>query len=235
MTTDPAADQTPAPDATTTALARRSKNPRVIVTGCPRSGTTLMMRMLCAALGLDHGLPSESGHADPVVGLWEHPQFRAICKLMLSRAGIDVGGMQLPDDVITRRNRPQPPIRSLGIWNLPQIVKEPKAGIVWPSLRAAFPDAIWVVTTRHPCGLADALQWRTPFLPAGWTATEISRYMRQYVECTLGLPAVLVAMSPKTSRTPILAAIDTVASALEIRPDMQAAMACIDDRRWRSL
>lgn len=126
----------------------------VLITGIPRSGTSMIASCLQAA-GLWMG-PTIGATADNPRGFYENREIREkILKPNLKAVGADpLGVHRLPD---LTRLAPDPKLRErvLGVfaqqghdgrrrWGY----KEPKLALVWPLWLEAFPDATWVIVER---------------------------------------------------------------------------------------
>lgn len=124
------------------------------VTGCARSGTTLITRMIeaCGAKLGDCG------------SLAEHLPFKnRVLKPYLSRCGADtMGQTPLPD---TMNLPPFPTLYedTMRVASDADIIKDVKTALIWPRMVEAFPDAKWVIVYRHPDKIAESCM-RTNFM-----------------------------------------------------------------------
>lgn len=133
----------------------------ILITGCPRSGTSLTVRML-EALGAYTGRPGD------VNELREHlPVRQTILKPLLRRFG---------GDPLAQTHFPAPqsvmPVTGLREAIMdelrptderPALYKDPKIAFVWQAFNAAFPAAKWVLVRRERDSNIDSLI-RTPFM-----------------------------------------------------------------------
>ena len=127
----------------------------LFLTGLPRSGTSMTMRVL-AALGLWVG-ETIPGNPDNPEGYFENRRLRETqLKPVLSALGADPRGVApLP------RTEALPPCPALGRRLLkalkedgyggrgPWGYKDPKLALLWPLFARAFPSATWVIVTRQ--------------------------------------------------------------------------------------
>lgn len=149
----------------------------VLVTGLPRSATSMTMRVLH-----DHGLwlgGTVAGNAENPQGYFENRAIRdGIVKPMLADLGADPLGVrslppwdllppcpQLPRQVtrILRREG----YDGGGPWGF----KDPKLTLLWPAFDQAFPNAVWVIVTRDRARVIDSL-CRTSFMARHSTSPE---------------------------------------------------------------
>ncbi|MBR9764546.1 MAG: sulfotransferase [Rhodobacteraceae bacterium] len=127
----------------------------LFVTGLPRSGTSLVMRMLAGqGLWLGETIP---GNVDNPEGYGENRALRETrLKPLLEHLGADPRGVApLP------RTEALPPCPQLAAQMLQTIrdqghdgrtpwgYKDPKLTLLWPLFARAFPQATWVVVTRE--------------------------------------------------------------------------------------
>lgn len=149
----------------------------VLVTGLPRSATSMTMRLLH-----DHGLwlgDTVQGNRENPQGYFENRAIRdGIVKPLLADLGADpLGVRKLPDwDVLP----PCPPLsrqiaRALrregydesGPWGF----KDPKLSLLWQMFDRSYPQAIWVIVTRQRDKVIDSL-CRTSFMARHSTSPE---------------------------------------------------------------
>jgi len=141
-----------------------------IVTSCPRSGTTLVMKML-QACGAELG---------DVVGVNEHRELReGITKPYLRSIGHDaLGQSSLPTyDELT----PMPDFRDKVLQATigADIVKDNKITLLWPLWHEHFPDAKWLLVYRDPEKIAESCV-RTNFMHYYATKAEWLEWVEEY-------------------------------------------------------
>jgi len=152
-------------------------NGLVLITGCARSGTSMVSGVL-SALGLDFGKPLHSKRRTyQPRGFFEHRHVRErVVKPMLKRLGADpLGQNPLPPRILRPSDREALALglkvrRELG--QRAQAYKDAKVLLMWPYFHKAFPDATWVLVRRDRKAIALSCQ-RTPFMQkrsflAGW-------------------------------------------------------------------
>lgn len=142
----------------------------IFVTGCARSGTTLITRMLEAC-------GAELGQAG---GLAEHMPFKnKVLKPYLKRMGADpLGQTPLPD---TDNLLDYPEIKAdiEAVTSDTEIVKDVKTALIWPVLHEAFPDAKWLIVHRSPEKIAESCL-RTSFMSKLSTKAEWIEWAEHY-------------------------------------------------------
>jgi hypothetical protein len=164
------------------AVAARVRTPElrrrpVLVTGLPRSATSMTMRMLH-----DHGLwlgDTVPGNRENPQGYFENRAIRdGIVKPLLSGMGVDPLGVRSlpPWDVLP----PCPPLarqvaRALRTdghdGTRPWGFKDPKLSLLWQIFDRSYPQAIWVIVTRDRGKVIDSL-CRTSFMARHSTSPE---------------------------------------------------------------
>jgi hypothetical protein len=149
--------------------------PMVLITGCARSGTSMVAGVL-AASGLDFGGPLVKATAHNPKGFFEHRVVRQkIVKPLLRSIGADQRGQNpLPPRHISPCKRDVAVLRARVLHELggARAYKDAKVLLLWRYFRAAFPDAVWVLVRREPKAIARSCL-RTPFMRgygymAGW-------------------------------------------------------------------
>lgn len=167
---------------------------RYLITGVPRSGTSLTARVL-QACGLDFGA---------VNPLHERSEVRdGVVKPFLKVAGFDpfcrsplptLDG--LPLDTPFRDN-------VLAALDGADAYKDPKAILMWPVWRAAFPEARWVVVRRDRRAIAASCQrtsWMwgqlEPHKREPWLETHLTRLEEVQAVCD---PNVVEPINPDGS------------------------------------
>lgn len=117
----------------------------IIITGCPRSGTTLTSQVF-QACGADFG---------KVNALMESPSNKRSLKNSLGLAGFDA---------LAQRPLPEAPLTPLKPINFPdEIHKECKIVFFWEWVHDKYPDAKWVIVRRSQSEIASSCM-RTPFM-----------------------------------------------------------------------
>jgi hypothetical protein len=145
------------------------RNRPVLVTGVPRSGTSLIMGSLAASgLWVGHTVPANS---DNPKGYFENLRLRErVNKQILQGCGCDPLGIRcLPTlESLPNVNRLRESVlEAIGTEGYdrsePWGFKEPKLALIWPLWRLHFPGARWVIVRRP---LEDVVQscLRTSFL-----------------------------------------------------------------------
>jgi hypothetical protein len=142
----------------------------IFVTGCARSGTTLITRML-EACGANLG---EAG------SLAEHMPFKEkVLKPYLRRCNADpLGQNPLPDEM----NLPvYDTLRSDidAVTPYADVIKDVKTALIWPKMVEAFPDAKWVIVYRDPKKIAQSCV-RTSFMSAYGDEPEWENWAKEY-------------------------------------------------------
>lgn len=131
-------------------------DPPILVTGAPRSGTSLSTQIIAAS-------GAWVGHAP---GLWENQAIREmVVKPLLRDAGVDPLGLHSWDDIspdpLAIREQVVRLIRLQGYEGGPWVYKEAKVVFMWRAWAEAFPRARWVTIWRDPEDVADSLlRWR---------------------------------------------------------------------------
>jgi hypothetical protein len=141
----------------------------ILVTGVPRSGTSLVAGLLATA-GAWVGETVPGGRANPR-GFFENRVLRDRGnKVLLEELGGDPFGVRSLPPLAALAPRPD-----LARWVLeeiaaqgylgerPWLFKDPKLCLLWPVWRRAFPTARWIVV-RRPAADVVASCLRTPFL-----------------------------------------------------------------------
>lgn len=126
----------------------------ILVTGAPRSGTSLVSGLLATA-GAWVGSTVPGGPANPK-GFFENIELREnIVKKILRSADVDTLGVQSLPDSRTHLHYPNLAAHVLQIihrqgytGNGPWLFKDAKLLLQWPLWRKAFPDARWVLVRR---------------------------------------------------------------------------------------
>ncbi len=141
----------------------------VLVAGLPRSGTSMIMRILSLhGLWLGGTLPASPANPH---GFFENRALKdQMIKKILSDLGADPNGVTALPDTENMPILPELDQRILtmlsreghdgsGLWAF----KDPKLTLIWPMMTQAFPRAHWVVTRRDRRALIDSLT-RTTFM-----------------------------------------------------------------------
>lgn len=150
---------------------------QIIVTGCPRTGTSMVAGILhlAGAFVGDTGKPTQYN----AKGFFENLRIREeVIKPLLRKLGIDDKGQDIlnapyefPADVVKEHadgiRRSVLAIFKEEGWDesgfQSWLIKEPKITLVWQFFREAFPCAVWVTTNRYVTDtVEECLQ--TPFL-----------------------------------------------------------------------
>lgn len=168
----------------------------IFVTGCARSGTSLVTQLLQA-----HGC--YLGKADRVNSLFENVSVREnILKPILMRADVDPLGQDvLPD---TNNLPPEPTLRDAvlryfagGVMNGSphRAYKDAKLTLVWPLFHAAFPAAKWILVRRDKASIVDSCM-RTGFMrkrstPEAW-AEWVDEHEKRFVDMRAALNLIEV-------------------------------------------
>lgn len=149
----------------------------IIVTGCPRSGTSLVAGIIhkCGAFGGEMFGPTQNNKK----GFFENRFVREqLVKGYLKKIGADpLGQKDLPKigDLIPQPNWAknfEQEFRQEGYRGGPLFVKSVKGCLFWPIWNEAFPDAKWVIVRRDDREIAESCL-RTSFMRAytdidGW-------------------------------------------------------------------
>jgi len=129
----------------------------IFVTGCARSGTSLITKILKA-----HGC----NLGDPVNALNENTGVReGVLKPYLRSIGADhLGQRKLPDtnNLVPIDGLREKVLKHFPPWD-PVAYKDAKLTLVWPVFSAAFPEAKWVVVRRDRERIVDSCL-RTDFM-----------------------------------------------------------------------
>ena len=158
--------------------------PPIIVTGAPRSGTSLTMQILHAA-GMQLGKSAEESlNAAPGSPRGEGRIREQIEKPILERGGFDpLGQNPLPPlewkpDFITASELREQVLAAVQVKDLnkPWGFKAIKGLLFWPLFAEAFPDAQWVFVERQVNEHIKSIM-RTPFMRAFSTEEEWRKYL----------------------------------------------------------
>lgn len=157
----------------------------VLVTGVPRSGTSLITGLLVQAAEVWAGTTVEGNAWNPD-GYFEHREIRqGVTKPLLKEHGFDPAGQDplpppfwIPDawvktERIERwRRRIEGIIEQDGYDEGPLVIKDCKLALTWKAWDAAFPGATWIIVRRDPKEIANSCL-KTKFMRsrnslAGW-------------------------------------------------------------------
>ncbi len=156
--------------------------PPILITGCARSGTSLVAGIveLCGSFGGE----TVSARQANKKGFFENLAIRSgLVKPLLKKIGADpmaqrplpdIGDMHYLAETMADawRQQVEDVMTSEGYTGGPWYYKGPKMTPMWPLWEAAFPDAWWVIVRRPDSGIA-ASCLRTHFMhrykdAAGW-------------------------------------------------------------------
>lgn len=195
----------------------------IFVTGCARSGTTLITRML-EACGANLG---------EVGGLAEHMPFKEkVLKPYLRRNNADpLGQNPLPN---TEALTPYDTLRADtdALTEGVDMIKDVKTALIWPRMVEAYPDAKWLFVYRDPKKIAQSCM-RTSFMRAYGTEAEWVTWAEEYHRLCEDLSRV--------ADTHMVVTSDVIADVEEFREtvewlgfefDPDAVRKCIKKSKW---
>lgn len=195
----------------------------IFVTGCARSGTTLITRML-EACGANLG---------DVGGLAEHMPFkRKVLKPYLKRIGADQTGQNPLPNTSDLPEYPTLKADTDAVIGDAHVIKDVKTALIWPLLHEAYPDAKWLIVYRDPNKIAESCL-RTHFMDKYEAKEEWVVWAKNYHARCDDLAQVANAHCVRTA--------DVIEDVEVLRPsvewmgfefDADAVKACIDKDRW---
>jgi hypothetical protein len=207
----------------------------ILVTGCARSGTSLITRILQA-----HGC--NLGETNRVNVLFENVGVRQnVLKPYLSSIGADpLGQRALPDtDKLEPVDGMREKVLRYIIGDEPKAYKDAKLCLVWPVIDEAFPEAKWVLVRRAKDKIvASCLRERTSegfgrFMLASddyaywckWVEEHEARFekMRQKLYLIEVWPDLIIDEP---------SAFESVTSFLGLKFNLDATTACINRKLW---
>lgn len=195
----------------------------IFVTGCARSGTTLITRML-EACGANLG---------DVGGLAEHMPFKTrVLKPYLKRMGADQTGQNpLPD---TDHLLDYPDIKTdiEAVIGNADVIKDVKTALIWPVLHEAYPDAKWLIVYRDPIKIAESCL-RTHFMHKYDTKQDWIAWAKEYHSRCDDLSYVADTMTIRTDDViEDVEEFEVIADWLGLEFDAEAVSRCINKGRW---
>jgi len=195
----------------------------IFVTGCARSGTTLITRML-EACGADLG---NCG------GLAEHMPFKnRVLKPYLRKNGADcMGQSPLPD---WENLLPYPELYgdTMRYAGDADVIKDVKTVLIWPRMVEAFPDAKWLIVYRHPDKIAESCM-RTKFMMKLHSHEAWKEWAEHYHSCCDELRKVADTRTVVTSE--VIADVTALKEAVEwlgFEFDAKKVKKCIRKDKW---
>ncbi len=142
----------------------------IFVTGCARSGTTLITRMLEAC----------GARLGEVGALAEHGPFKKdVLKPYLRRCGADPLGQSLLPDEGDLPAYGDLRVDIEAVTTGVDVIKDVKTALIWPRIVEAYPDAKWVIVYREPKKIAQSCI-RTPFMNAYGSRSEWETWAKEY-------------------------------------------------------
>lgn len=195
----------------------------IFVTGCARSGTTLMTRML-EACGANLG---------DVGGLAEHMPFKTnVLKPYLKKIGADPTGQNpLPNT----NDLPEYPTLKADMESVigdAEVIKDVKTALIWPLLHDAYPDAKWVIVYRRPEKIAESCM-RTSFMRKYHTLDAWEDWAKNYHARCDDLAQVADTHTVQTADViEDVGALQLTIEWLGLEFDKDAVRKCIKENRW---
>ena len=149
-------------------MKKKFLNKPILVTGLPRSGTSMITGML-GECGAWTG-STVAASKENIKGFYEHTSLRELVnKRILSQLGCDpLGIRKLPDDDLPSIDKLKATVLQLikqdGYQGLtPWMFKEPKLLLLWSAYKESFPDATWIIVRRDKEEVVDSCL-RTSFM-----------------------------------------------------------------------
>lgn len=217
------------------------KNSPVLITGVPRSGTSLTAGLIRLS-GIFFG-DTIPGNQNNPKGFHEHAPIRnQIIKPFLKKLHRDpMGQRPLPDPALMRKEV-IPGLREkletlLGVtkgerWSL----KEPKLLLMAPPFMKALPDAQWVLVRREDEDILDSVM-RTNFMRAYSTKEEWRPWMEyhlQRIEEIKRSSAPWIQFWPQKALDGDWAEVNKLEEFLGVKIPYREAMALMEPRFWHS-
>lgn len=162
------------------------KQSPILITGCARSGTSLMAGVIsiCGAFGGDFRKPNKWNEK----GLFENTRIQEIDKEYLKSIGADPKGqhplpntatLPIPNDWKARIERV---MVSEGYQAGPWFYKGARSCLTWPVWHYAFPKAKWVIVRRRSADIATSCL-KTSFMNGYSSYEEWIKWVNHHEDC----------------------------------------------------